>query len=87
MSFLTRFTSEVAASGLVAAIRALERKVPAMSTAAVEDKLTENTQALARQMAQCAQRGEKVPDEIIAAALAAGYCAAELRNRERPGRT
>ncbi len=87
MSFLSRLVSQLAAHGVGSSIRAIEDQVPAMSTSQVQDKLTENTQALARQMAQRAQQGHQAPAEIIAAALAAGYCAAELRNRQRPGRT
>jgi hypothetical protein len=73
----------VAAHGVGTAIDTIEEQVPGMSTRQVEDKLTENMQTLAREMAQSAQRSEQLPAEIIAAALATGYLRAELRHRKQ----
>lgn len=87
MSFLSKFIDQYAWSGVVRGIRAIDGKVPAMNTEKVQDKLAENIEILARQMSQYAQRPDKIPAEMIAAALTAGYCAAELRHRERPRRT
>lgn len=87
MSFLSRFVNMVAAHGVGAAIDTIEEQVPAMSTRQVEDRLSEHMQTLAQQLAQSAQRSEQVPAEIIASALATGYLRAELRHRNRPGRT
>ncbi len=83
MSFLKRFIHQVATSGVATGIRTFEAKVPGMTTGQVEDHLTENTQTLARLMSQYAQRSEQIPAEIIAVALATGYYAAELRNRQQ----
>jgi len=83
MSFLSKFVENYAWSGVARGIRAIDGKVSAMSTEKVEDKLAENMEILARQMSQIAQRPGKVPSELIAAALTAGYCAAELRHRQR----
>jgi len=87
MSFLTRFINQLAAHGVDTAVNTIEEQVPGMTTGQVEDKLTEYTRTLAREMAQRAQQGQQVPAEIIAAALTAGYCAAELRNRQQRDRT
>ena len=87
MSSVSRLLGQFAASGVGKAIRTFEQKVPGMSTRQVEDHLTQNTQLLAAQMSQYAQRGQKVPADLIAVAVATGYYAAELRNREQQHRT
>ena len=83
MSFFSRFVDIVAGHGVGTAIDTIEEQVPAMSTRQVKDKLAENMQTLAREMARSAQRSERVPAEIIAAALATGYLRAELRHRKQ----
>jgi hypothetical protein len=87
MSFLKRFTDQIATSGLASDIRTFAPKVPGMTTSQVHDHLDQNTRKLAGLMSQYAQRSEPIPAEIIAVAVATGYYAAELHNRQRRDRS
>ena len=87
MSFLKRFMDQLATSGLASGIATFERKAPGMTTREVHDHLDQNTRKLADLMSQYAQRSEPIPAEVIAVAVATGYYAAELHNRQRRDRT